>query len=174
MSAKTTRNYETLVILNPSLSEDEINALVDRLQGILTNGGATILDTARWGRRRLAYEIAKKNEGYYVIYYFTLDGSHEVLETIERACRYDENVMRQMTVTVPSKKHGQEVAQLVPAPGYLADFKLEPRAHGFRRRPDYGDRGPRESAPMAPPAAAPAEAAPAEAPAAASEGEKAE
>lgn len=117
-------------------------------------------EIARWGRRRMAYEIAKKAEGYYVIYYFTLDGGEEVLGAFERTCRYDEQVMRSMVVKVPTKKRGQEVAQLVPSPGWLADFKLESRAH-TRRRFDH-DRGPAPSAP-APAPAAEGEAAPTEA-----------
>lgn len=136
----TIRNYEAMVILNPLQSEEETTALVERLAGVLKTGGASMREIARWGKRRLAYEINKKNEGYYVIYYFTLDGGEEVLTTFERTCRYDEQVMRNMVVKVPTNKHGHEVAQLVPSPGYLADFKLESRSH-MRRRFDH-DRGP--------------------------------
>lgn len=148
----TTRNYEAMVILNPIMSEDEINALIERLGGVLKNGGANMREIARWGKRKMAYEINKKTEGYYVIYYFTLDGGEEVLTTFERTCRYDEQVMRHMAVKVPTKKKGQEVAQLVPSPGYLADFKLESRSHA-RRRFEH-DRPSAPAAPFAP--AAPA------------------
>jgi small subunit ribosomal protein S6 len=131
------------------------------LAGVLQNGGASMREIAKWGKRKMAYEISKKAEGYYVIYYFTLDGSEEVLATFERTCRYDEQVMRQMVVKVPTRKRGLEVPQLVPSPGWLADFKLESRAHMRRRF----DRGGEQFQPAAP-AAAPAEAeAPAEAPA---------
>lgn len=148
----TIRNYEAMVILNPMLGEEETGTLVERLAGVLKNGGATMREIARWGKRRMAYEINKKAEGYYVIYYFTLDGNEDVLPVFERTCRYDEQVMRHMVVNVPTKKHGQEVAQLVPSPGYLADFKLESRSHA-RRRFDH-DR------PAPAPAPAPVEAEP--------------
>lgn len=157
----TVRNYEALVILNPTLGEEETNALIERLAGVLQAGGASLKETARWGKRKLAYEIEKKSEGFYVIFYFTLDESQlegDVMGQFERTCRYDEQIMRHMVVKVPTKKRGQEIAQLVPSPGYLADFKLEPRAHSFRRRMDY-DRGPAPAPAQAPPVAA-VEAAP--------------
>lgn len=154
----TIRNYEAMVILNPIMSEDEINTLVDRLGGVLKNGGANMREIARWGKRKMAYEINKKAEGYYVIYYFTLDGGEEVLTVFERTCRYDEQVMRHMVVKVPTKKKGQEVAQLVPAPGYLADFKLESRSHARRR---FEHDRPAPFAPSSPAPVPVAEAAPA-------------
>lgn len=168
------KNYEGVVILDPLMNDEDREAMIERLGKLLTDGGATLKETALWGKRRLAYPIQRKNEGFYVIYFFTLEEDSEVIEKFERVCRYDENIYRQMTVKVPTKKRGQEVAQLVPAPGYLADFRIEPRTYGPRRRPDFAprdrDRGPRPDASDARPAApaeakpaAPAEAKPAEA-----------
>jgi small subunit ribosomal protein S6 len=138
MSSSTLRNYEAMVILNAQCSEQEINDLVEKLAGILTKGGAVIKETARWGHRKLAYPINKKNDGYYVIYYFTMDDNFDALEPFERACRYDENIMRNLVVKVPLKKRGEDVVQIVPAPGFMADFKFSPR--NARRRPT-GERG---------------------------------
>ncbi|MEN6627837.1 MAG: 30S ribosomal protein S6 [Candidatus Sumerlaeia bacterium] len=164
MPGKEVRNYEAMVILNAQMGDEEINAMIARLEGILNAGGATIREIARWGRRRLAYEIARKKDGYYVIFYFNLSGKgRELLDSFEKACRFDENVLRHMVITVPVKKRDREVAQLVPQPGYLADFRFEPRG-GMRRR--YEDRpAPAPApAPAAPVAEAPAESVP-EAPA---------
>jgi len=151
----TIRNYEAMVILNPTLGEEETGTLVERLATVLRNGGAELKEIARWGKRRLAYDIEKKAEGYYAIYYFTLEEKMDVIAAFERTCRYDEQIMRCMITKVPTKKRGQEIAQLVPTPGYLADFKLEPRSHGPRRRFDH-DRGgpPSASPPFTPPPAA--------------------
>ncbi|MCE5229073.1 30S ribosomal protein S6 [bacterium] len=160
MPGKEVRNYEAMVILNAQMGDEDINAMVQRLEGILNGGGATIREIARWGRRRLAYEIARKKDGYYVIFYFNMTGkSRDTLDNFEKACRFDENVLRHMVITVPVKKRDREVAQLVPQPGYLADFRFEPRGGGMRRR--YEDRP--APAPAAPVEAAPAEAAPSEA-----------
>ena len=144
MPDKIVFNYEAMVILNPLMTEEETGALVARMAALLTEGGATLRETARWGRRRLAYPIDKKTEGYYVIFYFTHTAPGPVLGQFERLCRYEEQVLRHMVVRVPTKRRGQEVAQLVPAPGYMADFKLEPRAHAPRRRFD----GPRVGEPV--------------------------
>jgi len=132
--ARKLRNYEAMVILDAGLNDQETNALIERLQKVLTDGGANLKEVSRWGRRRLAYPIRKKNDAYYVIFYFTLEGSGQVLEQFERACRFDENVYRHMVVQVPLKKRGLEVAQIVPSPGYLADFRVEPRAKAMARR----------------------------------------
>lgn len=169
-----TKNYEGVVILDPLMTDEAREAMIERLGKLLTDGGATLKETALWGKRKLAYPIQRKNEGFYVIYFFTLEEDGEVIEKFERTCRYDENILRQMTVKVPTKKRGQEVAQLVPAPGYLADFRIEPRTYGTRRRPDFvprdRDSRPRPEAAEARPEGE-AEAAPAESPASENENE---
>jgi small subunit ribosomal protein S6 len=148
------QNYEAMVILNPTLAEPEREALVEKLRKLIVGGGSVeIKETALWGKRRLAYPIEKKPEGYYVIFYFQSADAHEQLAAFEKACRYDENIMRGMTLKVPTRKRGQAVAQLVPAPGWLANFKLEPRSGGPRRRPD-GFGPPRDRETPAPVAAA--------------------
>ena len=154
--AEDARNYEAMMMLNAQLGDEETQNLITRYEEILKNGGATIKETARWGRRRLAYEINRRRDAYYVIFYFTVEGpARELLDQFERASRYDENVMRHMVIKVPVKKRGREVAQLVPQAGYLADFRFEPR--GMRRR--YEERterpapGQRPAGPAAPAAA---------------------
>jgi small subunit ribosomal protein S6 len=134
--ARTIQNYESLVILNHLLPEAEREALIDKLRKIIVEGGAELKETALWGKRRLAYPIEKRSEGYYVVFYFQSVEAAAILTQLERVCRYDENVMRSMTIKVPTRKRGQEVAQLVPTPGWLANFKLEPRSMGPRRRPE--------------------------------------
>lgn len=140
MATTTERNYEAMVIINSLMTEDQINAIIERLAGVLTTGGAVIKETSRWGRRKLAYEINKRSEGFYVIYYFTLEANAELLQSFERACRYDENVLRYMVINVPTRKRGQDVAQIIPTPGWIADFNFAPRPP--RRRPDYDRQGP--------------------------------
>lgn len=134
----TDNNYEAMVIFNAAQDEAAIKALIEKLEKILVDGGAEIKDRSDWGRRRLAYPIQKKNEGYYYIFYFALDNPTATLEQFERTCRFDENIMRQMVVRVPLKKRGEPIKQIVPTPGHLADYKFEPRRP--RRRPPRPDR----------------------------------
>jgi small subunit ribosomal protein S6 len=140
-----TLNYEAMIILNPGLAEPEREALVEKLRKIIA-AGADIKETALWGKRRLAYPIEKKTEGYYIVFYFQTLDAREMLVNLEKACRYHENVMRFMALQVPRVKKGQTITQVVPSPGWLANFKLEPRSFGPRRpRPDGPYGGPRES-----------------------------
>lgn len=140
-----TLNYEAMIILNPMMAEPEREALVEKLRKIIA-AGADIKETALWGKRRLAYPIEKKAEGYYIVFYFQTLDARELLVQLEKTCRYDENVMRFMALLVPRVKKGQTITQVVPSPGWLANFKLEPRSFGPRRpRPDGPYGGPRDT-----------------------------
>lgn len=166
-------NYEACVILNAQLPDAEIDALIEKLKGQLTACGATIRTVSRWGKRKLGYEINKSYEGFYVVFFFTTDKTGRLLEPFERACRHDENVLRQMVVNVPVKRRGEDTKQIIPEPGWMSEFNMKLRPHLPRRRFDY-DRRPRhddrqdrpsEPAPAAAesaPAAPAAEAAPAQ------------
>jgi small subunit ribosomal protein S6 len=135
-------NYEAMVILNAQQGETEINALVEKLENVLKKGGANIKQRSDWGRRRLAYPIEKKTDGYYVIFYFELDNAGETLQAFERTCRFDENIMRHMVVRIPLQKGGEPTTQIVPTPGHLSDYRFEARRPRRRPpRPDRPDRG---------------------------------
>ena len=64
--AKTTAKYESVFILNPNLSEEETAELVQKFKS-LVESNATLGDVEEWGKRRLAYEINKLTDGYYVL-----------------------------------------------------------------------------------------------------------
>jgi small subunit ribosomal protein S6 len=144
--------YESCVILSPKLADPEIDATVDKLKDILVAGGAEIREVARWGRRKLAYLIEKFEDGFYVVLFYKLDKAGQTLVNFDRACKYDDNILRSMTLKLEEKKKGQPIKPLVPSPGYLAEFSMKLRPHAPRRRPDgdrgrYGDRGPAREAP---------------------------
>ena len=61
------RHYEVMVILDAGLEEDAIRATVDRATTSLTGNGATVGKVDRWGKRRFAYEVRHRSEGYYVL-----------------------------------------------------------------------------------------------------------
>ena len=83
--------YELLLIITPDHDENEAEALTDQIKGIIENGG-TLLKLDPWGKKRLAYPIRKRSEGYYVLYIFEsapsfvaeLNQSLHVIETILR------------------------------------------------------------------------------------------
>ena len=68
--AKTTEEYEVLYVLNPNLSEEETQGVVEKFKTLIEQNG-TIDEMDEWGKRKLAYEINYLTEGYYVLVKFT-------------------------------------------------------------------------------------------------------
>ncbi len=93
-----TRNYEIAVIFHPDLDDDALAAQVERVKGLVAADDGSIISTNRWGKRRLAYEIRKKHEGYYCFWYTALSASAP--QEIERNLRLNEEVMRFMLTRV--------------------------------------------------------------------------
>jgi small subunit ribosomal protein S6 len=92
------RAYELMVIIDAELDDEVIDATVKRIAGLLDQRGATVKKEDRWGRRRFAYEINHKHEGYYVVFEF-VGGSD--LDTLERALRLADETVRHKVVRLP-------------------------------------------------------------------------
>lgn len=90
------RHYETLFIINPEISDEETDAVVEKFSNILTEGGAFIGLVDKWGRRRLAYTVKKFNKGFYVL--FDYGANPEPVAEMERLFKIDDNVIRFLTV----------------------------------------------------------------------------
>lgn len=84
--------YETMFILQPELESETETALVDNLQAVIQKLGGEIGKTDDWGKRKLAYEIEKFNEGHYYLIQFT--GSHEIIPELEHFFRVNDAVIR--------------------------------------------------------------------------------
>lgn len=95
------RKYEGAFILLPNLEEEVRKAEIEKIQNIVTERQGTVENVNEWGVRRLAYEIDKKREGYYVIMNFT-SGADAVNE-IDRICKISDNFIRHM-ITVDETK----------------------------------------------------------------------
>lgn len=94
------KRYEALIIIDAGLDEDGINKIIEKLETLITdseNGEMIKLD--RWGKKRLAYQINRKQFGYYVLFEF-LSPPTVPLE-FERICRFDQGVVRTMIVVIP-------------------------------------------------------------------------
>jgi small subunit ribosomal protein S6 len=92
------RAYELMVIIDAELDDEVIDATVMRIAGLLDQRGATVKSEDRWGRRRFAYEINHKHEGYYVVFEF-VGGSD--LDQLERALRLADETVRHKVVRLP-------------------------------------------------------------------------
>ena len=90
------REYETTFIVQPEISDEGAQAILDRLDGVLSAGEATRLMCEDLGKRKLAYEIRKFHKGhYYMLFYLDVG---KIVPDLERALRMDESVLRFMTV----------------------------------------------------------------------------
>ncbi len=103
------RRYETIFILDPDVSEEQRGAVFGRLSDLMDQkkGLQVVLD--EWGNRKLAYEIKKKNRGYYV----RLDycGTGELVDEIERFFRIDDRLLKYMTIVLDKDADLEAVKQ---------------------------------------------------------------
>ena len=90
------RNYEIMFIVNPNATEEEIDKINAQLENIITSGGGTIEKIEKMGKRRLAYEVDKQREGYYVL--FTILGNGDIIKECERRLRVMDAVIKYITV----------------------------------------------------------------------------
>ena len=87
--------YETVFILTPVLSDDQMKETVEKFKSVLTDNGATIENEESWGLRKLAYPIENKNTGFYTLIEF--EGEPTIVDKLETAFRRDEKVIRFLT-----------------------------------------------------------------------------
>ena len=95
MAEKLIYSYETIFIVDASLEEDAIKALVEKFTNLIAKNG-TVESTDEWGKRRLAYEIDDKTEGYYVLVDFTSDGDFP--KELDRQYRITDGILRTIII----------------------------------------------------------------------------
>lgn len=90
------RKYETIFILHPSLDEEAVKANVEKFKGVIENGGGVVDNVDFWGKRKLAYEISKVNEGYYTLVNFS--AGSELPKELDRVFRITDGVIRHIII----------------------------------------------------------------------------
>src|SRR5260370_20218317 len=95
------RIYEELFILRPDTPEEETDQLIEQLSALITKHGGTVDKTDKWGIRKLAYRVQKRNEGFYVLLQFT--AQPEAVKELERRMRVSDLVMKFITVRIDEK-----------------------------------------------------------------------
>ena len=101
------KQYETVFILTPTLSDAQIKETVAYFKNLIEEKGGDIIHEENWGIRKLAYPIQKKTSGYYHLLEFRSEGS--LIAKLELAYRRDERVIRFITVALD--KYGIEYSQ---------------------------------------------------------------
>lgn len=97
-----TRAYELMIIFNADLDDTAVQAQLERVRSAVTATGGRVASTDVWGKRRLAYEIDHKHEGYYVVHQVVADGG--ALDDLERQLRLADEVVRHKLIRLPDKE----------------------------------------------------------------------
>lgn len=90
------KKYETMFILNSDINEDEISPIIDKVRSIIVNSDGKVENVDLWGKKKLAYEINKKNEGYFVLIDFISDENFP--KELDRNFRIMDVVIRHIIV----------------------------------------------------------------------------
>ncbi|MDI3481051.1 MAG: small subunit ribosomal protein, partial [Tepidanaerobacteraceae bacterium] len=93
---KIMRDYEALYIIDPELETDDIKQLVDRFKGVIEEKGGSVQGIDEWGKKRLAYPINHRREGYYVLMNFS--SNPEAAQDLERVFKITSGLMRYLIV----------------------------------------------------------------------------
>ncbi|OAO78005.1 SSU ribosomal protein S6p [Anoxybacillus flavithermus] len=90
------RKYEIMYIIRPNMEEEARKAVVERFNNVLTENGAEITNVKEWGKRRLAYEIQKFRDGYYMI--LNVVAKPAAVQEFDRLARISEDIIRHIVV----------------------------------------------------------------------------
>ncbi len=122
-----THQYELMVILTPEIDERQVAPTLDKFLKVITNDGGSIDKVDIWGKRRLAYEIQKKNEGIYAVVNFT--ATSEATQELDRQLKLNESILRTKVlraeeaiaqVAAEAKRSEEKAARKTAAPAKAA------------------------------------------------------
>ena len=92
------QGYESVVILDPNVTDEDQQGLIDKFKQTVEGEGGQVLREALWGRRKLAYPVKKRDYGIFHLLY--MDKNAAALTALERVYRFDDNVLKWMTVSI--------------------------------------------------------------------------
>jgi small subunit ribosomal protein S6 len=99
---ETKMNYESTFICVPELSADKVDELAKKAQQIIEKQNGTLKSIQQLGKKKFAYPISKRREGYYV--YMELSGDGEAVKALENFFKFNEDILRHLTVKAEEKK----------------------------------------------------------------------
>ena len=107
--AENTR-YESTVIIKGSLQDEQIDPIVTKIEEFIAKNGGAVIEMERWGRRKLAYEITRETQGFYVSAHFTAPGA--MIMRLERMYDLDDNIIRWLTLVTPESAIKGRIAMI--------------------------------------------------------------
>jgi small subunit ribosomal protein S6 len=135
------RRYETFVIIDPELSQDQREPLIGRVEELISQMEGFLVLTDNWGERKLAYDIKKKGRGYYVR--FDYCGLAPLVNEIERFFRIDDRALKYMTVLLNGEADLEKIKAEKAAKETAAAEKAELEAHAAKKANDL-DNAPQD------------------------------
>ena len=109
--------YEVVTIIDSALEDDQIRSVIDRVVEITKAGGGLLRHVDRWGRRRFAYELADRWEGYYAL--IEIEATPEIVAELNRTMAISDGVLRHKILKVSDKA----IAARVPRPPRAAQVQ---------------------------------------------------
>lgn len=95
------RTYETLFIVQPNATDEEVQAVTQGVENLVTQDGGNVMVSDIWGKRRLAYEVKRFNEGIYVLIRF--EASPRLIDTLENQFKLNDDIIRYLVVHFDEK-----------------------------------------------------------------------
>ena len=118
------RRYETIIITDPDLSPEQRDPVSQRVADVINQGDGYLALTDEWGTRKLAYEIKKRDRGYYIRFDFC--GTGATVNEIERFFRIDDRVLKYMTVLLDKAADIEKIKEEIAATQSDAEKAKEP------------------------------------------------
>lgn len=146
--------YENVFIARQDISAAQVDALADAFTALIAEQGGQVTKREYWGLRNISYRIKKNRKGHYVL--FNIDAPAAAVSELERNMRINEDVLRYLTIRVDELEEGPSMIMQSRGRGDERDRERGDRDRGDRDRGDrdrgprrsYGDREPREAAPV--------------------------
>jgi small subunit ribosomal protein S6 len=105
------RRYETIFIIRPTIAEDEITGIIEKVNSIIEADGGTFIKIDKWGLKKLAYLIKKESQGHYVyVDYASVPAS---VDEMERIFRIDDRVLKYLTVKLADSCDPDAIKELL-------------------------------------------------------------
>ncbi|HTY11015.1 MAG TPA: 30S ribosomal protein S6 [Bacteroidota bacterium] len=98
---KENKLYETTFIVNATLDDAQIDAVIEKVKDVIVKNGGEVRSLEKWGRKRLAYTVDKKNNGFYAFFEFKAPG--DLIAKLDRHYQLDEQIIRYLTIQLDKK-----------------------------------------------------------------------
>ncbi|MEW5910201.1 MAG: 30S ribosomal protein S6 [Thermodesulfobacteriota bacterium] len=144
------RRYETIVVADPDIPEDERTTLLDRFKGAISQKEGLLITLDLWGTKHLAYEIKKKTRGVYICLDYL--GTGALVDEIERFSKIDDRILKFMTIMKKSNVDVEKIKEEIAnkAAEQASELKEKGESSSVPIRTDENEPKPETEPPAAP------------------------